>query len=152
MLLEVVIGAALAVILLSAVAAMLVGAMSGARQVRLRQEAVALAGEQIDFVRGLEWTEVGMVSIDDTAPMIDGVSLLAAEVNLTEDEPLLVLDGGMVAPVSTVTADETGYTIWSYVTSLPDGLRRLVVLVTWEYGDSTQTHRSSTILSQVVSG
>lgn len=149
MLIEVTIGAALAVILLSAVAAMLVGAMANARQVRLRQEAVALTGGQVDWIRGLDWIEVGMVEVDPSAPLSDGVSLLAAEADLPADEPLLVSEDGAVEPVMVLTADGTEYTIWSYVSSMSGGLRRVLVLVTWEYGGTTQSHRASTIVSEV---
>jgi hypothetical protein len=149
MLVEVTMGAVIAVILLSAVAAMMVGVMSGARQVRLRQEAVALTGEQVDWVRGLDWGEIALVEIDATAPLTDGVSLLAAEAEIPADEPLLVNGTGVVEPKTILTADGTEYTIWTYVSSMSAGLRRVLVHVTWDYGGSTQSHRTSTILSEV---
>lgn len=126
-------------------------AFSGSHDNAVAQEATALAVEQLEFVRSLAWDEIGMSFVPQSAPLIDATSgiILAAEANLDEDEPLYVREDGLVYPEATETVDGTAYTVRRYVSTTSSGLRRVVVLVTWEVDGVVSSYRASTMISEV---
>jgi hypothetical protein len=144
----------LAVVLTVAVAGTLRAALDGSRSNRLRQSATAVAMERFEYARSLGWDELALSGVDGAAPLIDsaGGMLLASETGLGGDEPLLECATGLLAPRVTTTMDGVAYTVWTYVTTVSDALRRVVVLVTWPSEGGTATHRSDTVVSIVSAG
>jgi hypothetical protein len=115
------------------------------------QEATAIAVEQLEFARSLEWQFVAMSSVDESAPMVNGeTGRLSAEPNhLESEEEFFVDEDGLIVPYNTETVDGTSYTIWSYVTHVDDGLRRLVYLIQWEVEGDVSTYQTATLISEV---
>jgi hypothetical protein len=95
-----------------------------------------------------------MPHVDGSAPLIDGDAgmLLSDETGLPADEPLVVSEWGMVDPVVTEVADGVEYTVWSYVSEAPDGMRRFTVLATWDSAGSERSFKSSTLLAEPAGG
>lgn len=125
-------------------------AFDGSAENAAAQEATAIAVEQMEFVRSLTWPEIAMTGVPTDMPMVNRqtMQLLAAEADLDEDESLVTGEGALVAPFAVETVDHTTYSVWSYV-SAAGGLRRLVVLVTWEVDGVVTTYRTSTLISEV---
>lgn len=126
-------------------------AFSGSHDNAAAQEATALAVEQMEYVRSLQWDEIAMPYAPEAAPMVDGETgrLRADEANIAEDEDLYVDENGLVHPESTETVDRTAYTIRRYVSSTDGGLRRVIVLISWEVEGVVSTYRTSTLVSEV---
>lgn len=126
-------------------------AFDGSADNAAAQEATALAVEQTEFVRSLEWDEIALPYAPEQAPMVDDESgrVRADEANLDQDEDLYVDPNGLVYPYTTETVDRVAYTVRSYVTSADGGLRRLIVLVTWEVDGVVSTYKTSTLISEV---
>jgi prepilin-type N-terminal cleavage/methylation domain-containing protein len=126
-------------------------ALRGSRINHAAQSATAIGVEHLESARSASWEQLAMTHVEPEAPLIDftqGV-LLAAEAHLEADEALVVSDVGIIGPVTEVSADLTTYTVWRYVTDGGDGLRRIVVYITWDFGDAGFTHRTSTLVSEV---
>lgn len=126
-------------------------AFDGSHDNAVAQEATALAVEQTEFVRSLEWAEIALPYAPEQAPMVDNETgrVRANEANLDEDEDLYVDSNGLVYPYTTEVVDGTAYTVRSYVTQAGGGLRRLIVLVTWEVDGVVSTYKTSTLVSEV---
>ncbi len=126
-------------------------AFAGSRENVVAQEATALAVEQLEFIRSFEWDEIAMPHLVSGVPYIDAQAsvLLGDEVGLSEDEPLRVNPQGLVYPESIEIVDGTAYAVYRYVTDTSDGLRRVVILITWEVEGVVSSHRTSTLVSEV---
>lgn len=124
---------------------------SGSRDNAAAQEATAVAVEQIEFVRSLGWADIAMPYVPESDPMVDSTNgmLLADEADIEQDEPLHVDTGGLVHPEDIETVDGVSYTIRRYVSVTPDGLRRIIALVTWEVEGVVTSYRTSTLVSEV---
>ena len=123
----------------------------GSKENAATQEATALGVERVEFARSLDWAHIAMSGVAEDAPLIDPVeqTLVAADTALETNEPLVVDSAdGMVEPVGTETVDGVAYTVWSYVSEDPNGLRRVLVLIQWAANGSTSTHRTSTLISE----
>ena len=130
------------------------GALRGSRNNHLTQTATVVVTEHLEAVRGLAWSEVAMTQVDPAAPMLDDddLVLLASEAGLAEDETLVVSEYGAIDPMVTEVVEDTEYTVWTYVTSAPRGLRRVMVLATWDYTGEQRTSRSSTLVAELAGG
>lgn len=130
------------------------GALRGSRTTRLAQTATAVVTEHLESARGLAWHELAMPYVDGTAPMIDGGTgtLLAAEAGMADDEQLVVSEWGIVTPSVTEVADGVEYTVWSFVSDAPDGMRRVTVLANWESSGSERSFKSSTLIAEQAGG
>lgn len=126
-------------------------AFSGSHDNAVAQEATALAVEQVEFVRELGWDDIAMPYVPDSAPLVDSLTstLLADEAGIAADEPLHVWSAGLVYPEATESVDGSSYTIHRYVSEADGGLRRIVVLVTWEVEGVVSSYRTSTLISEV---
>jgi prepilin-type N-terminal cleavage/methylation domain-containing protein len=131
----------------------LAGALQTSRDNRLAQEATGIATQYVELARSLAWVELGLSSIDATAPLVavSGVDLDGAAVGLEADEPLVYTVDGLVAPRVVEVVDETPFTVWSYVSEYGD-LRRVVVEVAWSNDAGARTFRTSTLVSEVTAG
>lgn len=126
-------------------------AFDGSAENAAAQEATAIAVEQMEFVRSLTWPEIAMTHVPTGIPMVNRETsqLLAAEADLDGDELLVVEGSGLVAPMTIEAVDMTSYTVWSYVSEAGGGLRRLMILVTWDVEGAVTTYRTSTLISEV---
>lgn len=132
----------------------LMSSLRASRDNRFRQTGTAVVTEYLEAGRSLVWDEVAMPYVDDTAPMVsaDGTSLVGAEAGLGSDEVLLVSGAGLVFPMTIENSDGNEYTVWSYVTLGPRGLRRLMVLAEWEFEGGPRHFQSSTLIAEAASG
>lgn len=132
----------------------LMSSLRASRDNRFRQTGTAVVVEYLEAGRSLRWDEVAMPYVDDAAPMVsaDGISLVGDEAGLDSDETLLVSSGGLVFPMNVEASDDTYYTVWSYVTLGPRGMRRLVVLAEWEFEGGPRHFQSSTLIAEAASG
>ena len=126
-------------------------AFVGSHENHAAQEATALAQEQIEVARSLDWDELALSSVSDDAPLIDAATatLLATEAGLDADELLHVDPAGLLPPMSVEVVDHVSYIVWQYVSTTPDGLRRVIALVQWESEGAMADYRTSTLISEV---
>lgn len=138
-------------VLVGAFGGLMSAALRSARVNHTTQIATAVAMEHVERARSLSWTELAMSSVDSGAPMLasGGTSLLGSEVGLPSNETLVVDAAGVIAPSNSTTVDSATYTVWQYVTEAGPGLRRVVVLVTWSFGEATLSHQASALISEV---
>ncbi|MEX0825191.1 MAG: hypothetical protein WD184_00295 [Acidimicrobiia bacterium] len=139
-----------AMILVTAFGGMMGSTLRGSRTNAQAQEATAIGTERIEYALSLTWESIAMSGIDGDAPMLGGDQLLAADAGLEADESLVELPAGLIPPRVNETVDTTSYTIWQYVTDAGDGLRRVVVLVTWVEGGMSSSHNTSVLVSEPV--
>lgn len=125
-------------------------AFSGSMGNRAAQEATAVAVTQLEFVRSLAWSEIGMTHVPTGMPMVDRETyqLLADEADLDADEQLVVGGTGLIAPMTVESVDGTSYRVWTIVSQAGTGLRRVVVLVTWEVDGGFSDYRTSTLVAE----
>lgn len=125
-------------------------AFSGSHDNAVAQEATALAVEQLEFVRSLEWDEVALAEDPGAAPMVDAGAgtLRGTEAGLAADELIFVDDGGLVQPLLTEIVDGTPFSIHQIVSTASDDLRRVVVLVSWEIDGVVSSYLTSTLVSE----
>jgi type II secretory pathway pseudopilin PulG len=126
------------------------GALRGSRNARLTQTATAVVVDHLEAVRGFAWHEVAMTEVDLEAPLIDedGLVLVGEDAGLPYDEPLFVSAFGIISPKVTEVVENTEYTVWTYVSETPEEMRRIVVLVTWEYAGEPKRFQSSTLVAE----
>jgi type II secretory pathway pseudopilin PulG len=150
-LIEALVASIIAVIILAAFAGSMMSAFRGARLTHASQSATAVGVEHLEFARSLSWEELAMTFVPAESPHTGsgGTVLVAEEGGLTADEPLVVSGSGAIAPLLEEGVDTTDYTVWQYVTDAGDGLRRVVVIITWEHGDATFSHRAATLIAEV---
>ncbi len=118
----------------------------------LRQQAIAVVGEEFEYVRALTWPELAMTSVSTAAPMLDGsgTKLQGGDLGFGAEETLTVLPlTGVVTPWRTYVLDGQDYLVWRYVTHAGGGLRRFVVLVQWSEDGASESLVSSTMVSEV---
>jgi hypothetical protein len=147
---EALVASFVAILLFAAFATAMTTALRGARINASAQVATAIGVEHIEFARSLSWDQLAMSEIHADAPLIDYTSgvLLASEAGLEQNEPLVESFGGLVAPNIVDTVDQTSYTVWQYITFAGDGVRRVVVYVTWTSGAAGYTHLASTLVAE----
>jgi prepilin-type N-terminal cleavage/methylation domain-containing protein len=128
-------------------------AWNGALINRSTQSATAIGVEHLERARSLAWDELALTHIDAGAPLIDASAslLLASEAEIEANERLVVASAGLVSPWAVEGRDGIDYTVWLYVSQAGDGLRRVLVLVTWQVGEAGLSHRASTLVSEVAS-
>jgi type II secretory pathway pseudopilin PulG len=150
-LVEALVAAVIVVILFAAFAAAMATAFRGARINHAAQAATALSVEHLEFARSVSWAELAMIEVAENAPLIDAAQqlLLASEAGLEADEPLVVSPSGLIPPVIEESVDLTEYTVWQYVSTVDEGIRRVVVYVTWQEGSVGYSHLLSGLLSEV---
>lgn len=148
---EALVASFVAILLFAAFATAMTTALRGARINASAQVATAIGVEHLEFARSLSWDRLAMSEIRSDAPLIDYASgvLLASEAGLEQDEPLVASSEGMVAPNIVDTVDQTSYTVWQYVTTADDAVRRVVVFVTWTSSGAGYTHLTSTLVAEV---
>jgi type II secretory pathway pseudopilin PulG len=150
-LIEALVSSIIAIVIIAAFAGSMTSAFRGARLTHANQSATALGVEHLEFARSLSWEEIAMPYVPAESPHTGGggTVLLAGEAGLPADETLVVSESGAIAPLLDEGVDTTDYTVWQYVTDAGDGLRRVLVILTWEHGDATFSHRASTLISEV---
>ncbi len=152
-LIEVAISLMLAVILFSVIGTLLMASVRQSREARGQAAATELSVEGIEVTRALPWDELAMVDTQTGDTRIAGGMLLASAVDLPSDETL-VIDGtdGSVQSKYTVTIDLLDYDVYQYVTEVQPGLRRAMVVVTWDAGPSLRSHHTSALISEARAG
>jgi hypothetical protein len=148
---EAAVALALSILVFTALTTSVTAALNGSRSNRYHQIATGVAMSHIEMARSLEWEEVAMPYVDPDSPVLDvgGNSIDGGAVGVPTDE-ILVVDAayGAVGPTTWEVVDGITYTVWSHVTEVGD-LRRVVVVVSWDIGDSTRVFQSSTLVSEV---
>lgn len=125
-------------------------ALASARDNRLQLAANAVALEQIEMARGLEWEQLRMTYVDPYAPLLteSRESVRGAEAGLPVDEVLSVDSLGTVYPMGMEERDGVYFTIWRYVTAPDLESRRFVVEVVWYVDERPERYLASTMLSE----
>ncbi len=146
----------LVVILFVGVATTLQLAVRHQRDVRLHQQAAALALEYIEFARSLSWEEFAL-SVDPPSgmPNVSGGFVLGAAFDLPGDETLVVdTTNGLLAPSNPggETVNGQSFDVYQYVSDIDTGLRRFIVLIEWESGRRSADYFSSTQISELGAG
>lgn len=150
-LIEALVASIIAIIILAAFAGAMTSAFRGARLTHATQSATALGVEHLEYARSLSWEDLAMAYVPAESPhTASGGTVLSAEAGgLTADETLVVLEGAAIAPLLDEGVDTTDYTVWQYVTDAGEGLRRVVIIITWEHGEATFSHRAATLIAEV---
>ena len=119
------------------------------RDTRSQEQATLLGIEGLELARGLDWEEMAMTATAAGDTRIAGGQLLAAAVDLAANEDL-VLDAtnGAVTPTRVESLDEQDFTIFQYVTAAEPGLRRVVIVVSWEDGSRAREHHLSSLVAE----
>jgi type II secretory pathway pseudopilin PulG len=132
------------------------------RDVRARQQAVAIATQALEDARGLMWTEVELT----TAPAPDGVRtdgslVYASAFNLPNGDEQLVVDPGtytaedpdpgqidpFVAGAEVV--DAQSFDVRRFVTDAGTDLRRVIVVIEWTTYRTAHSYVASTQVAEV---
>lgn len=146
---EAIVALALVSILFVGLTATLLTAVRHQRQVRLQQQAVAIASDHIEIARSASWTELELTAAPNatiphhTAGKIDG-----AYFGLASNEPLVIDPGvyippdpdpGIIDPGYATSESVNGVTfdVYQYVTEAAADLRRVTVLVEWDEGQKS---------------
>ncbi len=151
-LVEVSVAGILAISFILAASAAFGSAFRVTRSNNLREQATAVVSDQLEYVRGLTWSEVAMTTVYTDAPMLNdpGTQLVGSEAGFSGNETLFVQPAtGLVYPYGTYEVDGTTYGVWRYVTSGPGGTRRFVVLATWSNEGVDESLVSGTLVSEV---
>ncbi|MEX2323225.1 MAG: prepilin-type N-terminal cleavage/methylation domain-containing protein [Acidimicrobiia bacterium] len=150
-LIEALVASLIAIIIMAAFAGSMTAAFRGSRLTHANQSATALGVEHLEFARSQVWVQLAMTYVPAESPHTGsgGTVLLAGEAGLTADETLVVSGSGAIRPLLYEGVDTTDYTVWQYVTDAGLGLRRVVVIITWQHGDATFTHRAATLIAEV---
>ena len=140
----------LAMIVVVGLAGSMAVALRSARENRVQQTATAVALDEMEAVRSLEWAQLAMSSVDGGAPLLTaaGTAVDGAAAGLPRDEPLMVAEAGAVEPFTLRTVEGVTYTVWRYVTLLDYQSRRLVLEVVWDMGEVTHHHLTATIITR----
>jgi prepilin-type N-terminal cleavage/methylation domain-containing protein len=119
------------------------------RDTRSQEQATLLGIEGLELARGLAWEEMAMTATAAGDTRVGGGQLLAAAVGLPANEDL-VLDAtsGAIAPTRAESLDEQAFTIFQYVTEVEPGLRRVVIVVSWEDGDRARENHLSSLVAE----
>jgi type II secretory pathway pseudopilin PulG len=147
---EVVMAGLLAVIVVVGLAGSMSVALREARYNRFQQTATAVALDEMEAVRALEWAQLAMSSVDGGAPLLTaaGTAVDGAAAGLPRDEPLMVAESGAVEPFTLRTVEGVTYTVWRYVTLLDYQSRRFVLEVVWDIGEVTSHHLTATVITR----
>jgi len=147
---EVAVAGLLAMIVIVGMAGSMAVALRQARDTRFQQTATAVALDEMEAVRALEWAQLAMTSIDGDAPLLTttGTAVDGDAAGLEGDEWLVVEEGGVVEPSSTRTVEGVTYRIWRYVTLLDYRNRRVTVEVEWDMEAAGHHQLTSTIISR----
>ncbi|HUG74693.1 MAG TPA: prepilin-type N-terminal cleavage/methylation domain-containing protein [Acidimicrobiia bacterium] len=150
-LIEALVASIIAIIIMAAFAGSMTSAFRGSRLTHANQSATALGVEHLEFARSLSWDALAMTHVPAESPHTGsgGTVLTAHAGGLTADEVLVVSASGAIQPLLYQGVGTTDYTVWQYVTDAGLGLRRVVVIITWQHGDATFTHRAATLISEV---
>jgi type II secretory pathway pseudopilin PulG len=146
---ETIAGAVITVIIVVALGQALSIAMSGARDNRFHQDAVAVALSELEAARAVTWDELALTEVDATAPLLaaSGEALDGPALGLAADEGLAVTATGVVEPRLDVVVEGVPYTVWRYV-SLPDrDSRRMTIEITWVDDGRSHSFVTSTLLT-----
>lgn len=152
-LIEAVIAAALAALIVAAVGAMVASSLRSVGERRIEQSAAIEAGNALEELRGITYSDLehdgadstlgGMTSVDP-----DGAGPVAAE-------QLVMGPGGVTPSVLTRVANGVTLTVTRYVTwvdddpadSLFEDYKRVSVLVSWTSRDIAREHRVEAIVT-----
>lgn len=161
-LVEATIAMALVALLVVGLSATILVAVRQQRDIRQRQQATAIALEQVEFARSLTWTQLELSSAPDTtiphhaAGRIDGAffeigtneALVIDPGVYTAEDP----DPGLIDPgyFTTEVVNGVPFEVYQYVTEVEPGLRRFTVLVQWN--EDTRTYVGMTQISTLGAG
>lgn len=117
----------------------------------LRQQAVGVLSEELEYVRAISWSELAMTEVETTAPMLDesGAELDGTSAGFAGSELLVSDASGVITPWRTYSRDGQEYLVWRYVTHVDGGLRRFVALVMWSEDGASESLLGSTLVSEV---
>ncbi|MFQ5553931.1 MAG: hypothetical protein ACE5GC_01010 [Acidimicrobiia bacterium] len=143
----------LVVLLFVGVATTLQIAIRHQRDVRLQQQATALAIEYVEFARSVSWAELALSETPPAeVPNISGAFVLGAPFDLPGDEALVIdATDGLIAPSNPggETINGQSFDVYQYVSDVEPGLRRFTVLVEWDSGRISHDHFTSAQVSEV---
>ena len=153
-----------AAMMFTALSAGLMGGLKAVRDARLFQQATAVGEEAVEAARNLQYEKLSMQTSDLSGdPRIqagstfdpDGSGVLLAE-------PVVATASGatIVPHITTQTLGNTTYTTSRYVTWVDDVLqggpgqsyKRMVVIVEWPAGSTTNTYRTSSFIARARRG
>jgi type II secretory pathway pseudopilin PulG len=146
---EALVALALVAVLFVGLSATLLTAVRHQRQVRLHQQAAAIALDYIEVARSASWTELELSSAPDvTIPHHTAGNIDGAFFDIGANEPLVVDPGvytpddpdpGMIDPgyATSETVNGVVFHVYQYVTEVEADLRRVTVLVEWNEGTAT---------------
>jgi type II secretory pathway pseudopilin PulG len=144
------------VILFVGVATTLQIAVRQQRELRLQQQAAALALEYVEFARSLTWEELALDDSPPTGtPHVSGSDLEGAAFDLSGDEELVVdTANGLItaANVGGETINGQVFDVYHYVTDADTGLRRVVVLIEWQSRNLSHDYFTTTLVSELGAG
>lgn len=163
---EMAVAIALVGIVFVAAAQVLTGMMLAGLFSRQNQQAIDLAGEQVETVRGQGYASVGIDPADptltpvaDPALAIGGSGLEFTPVGGGPAEKVAVQTGASITPshVKTVTRNKTPYVVRTYVTYPADSVgatppgdlvyKRVTVRVSWDRRGTTHTRQATTFVT-----
>lgn len=153
----------LVVILFVGVATTLHLAVRQKRDVRLQQQANALAQEYVEFARSLTWAQlglsadppIGMPNLGGTGGGGPAFSVLAEPFNLPGDEALAIdTTNGLITASNPggETVNGQSFDVYQYVSTIDTGLRRFIVLIEWTSGNLSHSRFTSTQISELGAG
>ena len=159
---EAVVALVIVAVLFFGVATSLGVALRHQREVRLQQQAAALAVEHVEFARSVQWAQLELsVGPGTGGPYHDTVEIDAAAFGLATNEDLVIdetgSDGyvGYIDPSDSLPEmiDGQEFDVFRYVTDAGPSLRRVLVLVQWEVAaGSDREHLLTTVVSEVGAG
>lgn len=139
----------ISIVIFTALGAMLGASMNSAQRSRLHAQATQLAVESIEIARSFEWNELAMDATQAGDTRLSGGKLLATAVDIPADEDVLVdATDGKVQSKFPVVIDGQVFDVWQYVTDVEtDRLKRIVIVVTWDYGGHVSEEHTSTLIA-----
>jgi Tfp pilus assembly protein PilV len=163
-LLETIVALVVAALMFSAVAGTLVVTLRASLMSRQNQQAIDIANDGIETVRAMDYASVAMsaadLSGDSHITLVGSTYYFDPDGSGAYKEPVYTATGaGVTHHLTTVTHNNTKYTVGTYVTTPTDSLvnangdRRVTVIVSWiAGGGQTHTRLSSTIVANTRRG
>ena len=136
-LMESVVAMVITLIIFSGVGVSLGAALRHQRDIRLEQQAAALAFQEVEILRGfIEWDELMLSSTPPTSdPFVTGGGLFDANAaGIAADEPFEIdtVNGLVIfSELAYETYDGQEFDVYRYITLADTDLRRLTVRVEW---------------------
>jgi hypothetical protein len=147
---EVAMAGLLAVIVIVGLTVSTAAALRQARENRFQQTATAVVLDEMEAVRALDWAQLAMTEVDDSAPLLtaDGTHVDATEAGLVGPESLMVDEHGVLEPYTVRMVEGVEYTVWRYVSVIDYQSRRVILEVTWQIAEVSHHQLTSTLVTR----